>query len=143
MVDNSLKHLCPELQTIVPVFIDRCYSVGIQVNITITWRNAIDQNKAAAAGKSKATAGHSPHNYVDPHGNPCALAFDFAIIRNKQSVQNGEDPDYARAGAIGKGLGLDWGGDWTLEHDHCEPDYDHLQMANWRHYTPIKVTTEV
>lgn len=139
MADSSINDCCPELQIIIPSFTQKCFLVGINTKITITWRGAADQNAAAAAGASKATAGHSPHNFVDLQGRPCALAFDFVILRNGQPVWDGGDPDYARAGAIGKGLGLAWGGDWTLKHDGCEPDYDHLQLPNWRHYQPLHI----
>jgi hypothetical protein len=39
---------------------------------------------------------------------------------------------YRNVGEIGKSLWLGYGGDWTLEKDHCEPDFDHLQMLAWR-----------
>lgn len=139
MADNSIKDCCPELKIIIPQFMIRSSSAGIQLRPIVTWRGAADQNAAAAAGASKATAGHSPHNFVDDQGRPCSLAFDFGIFDRGFYVKDGTDPRYAQAGAIGKGLGLAWGGDWTLEHDGCAPDYDHLQLPNWRHYQPLQI----
>lgn len=134
MSDRDPSHLCPELQAIWPKFVEKCASAGIVVFLTATWRLPADQNAAAAGGASKATAGHSPHNHVDADGNPCSLAFDFGVKKQGIYVKDGTDPYYAHAGAIGKGLGLSYGGDWTLKADGCKPDWDHLQMPNWRRY---------
>ena len=48
------------------------------------------------------------------------------------------DARYEQCGVIAKAIGeamgvpVVWGGDWALEADGCKPDFDHIQMRNWR-----------
>lgn len=132
---SNLLELDPRLQPIAQAFLkDSNASLApSKCVITVTWRNPEAQNAAHAAGLSNAAAGHSPHNCVDINGNPSSRAFDYAILdKDGHYVTNGEDSRYATTGQIGKNLLLVWGGDWTMEKDHCNPDYDHLQMINWK-----------
>lgn len=132
MNDSSLTDLDLRLQPLAQQFLDLC-NQKFTTKITITWRSAQDQNLAASAGLSKATAGHSPHNCCDVSSNPASKAFDFEIIdTNGNYISNGEDPLYTQAGEIAESIGLFWGGRWTKEKDHCNPDYDHVQMQNWK-----------
>ena len=128
MADRNVSDLCPELQGLLPVFIANCADDGITVRAIVTWRSATDQNDAKLAGLSNAAAGQSPHNHINAQGLPCSLAFDFGVFDQGAYVQNGQDARYSKAGAIAKGMGLVWGGDFT------HPDYDHIELANWRQY---------
>ncbi len=113
------------------------------MRITDTWRGSAAQNAAAAGGASKATFGNSPHNCVDEIGHPASRAFDFAVIDDKgQYVKDGKDFRYGVAGRIAEAVGLYWAGRWTLEHDGVEPDFDHIQMVNWRAVPVLKVTPQ-
>jgi hypothetical protein len=47
-------------------------------------------------------------------------------------VQDGRDSRYSAIGLIAVKLGQVWGGSWTPETDACEPDFDHVEMADWR-----------
>lgn len=134
MTDRNPNDLCIELQAILPQFIERCAAAGITVRPIVTWRSATDQNDAKLKGLSNASAGASPHNHVDTEGKPCSLAFDFAVFVLGQYIKDGTNPLYAQAGAIAKGLGLDYGGDW--EH----PDYDHIQLQGWKTYGNPSIT---
>lgn len=137
MTDRDLAHLCPALQAIAPEFLRRCRGLGIDVRIMITYRDEATQNACHKLGLSNATFGSSPHNCEDAAGNPYSKAFDFAVYRDGDYVKNGADALYTQAGAIAEALGLAWGGRWTLKKDGCKPDYDHVQLTDWRNNSGI------
>lgn len=127
MTDRDIADLCPELQAIYWEWLRRCHLAGLRVRAVVTWRADVDQNIAKAKGLSNAGADESPHNCCLPDGTPASKAFDFGVFdENAAYIRDGEHPDYRAAGQIGKECGLDWGGDWH------HPDYDHLQMKNWK-----------
>lgn len=135
MTDKNINDLDPRLRQSAIDFVNMSTAAiaPSKCVITVTYRDAKSQNVAQSLGLSKATAGHSPHNCVDSNGNPASRGFDFAILGPDGSyVSNGADSRYETAGKIGKELGLCWGGDWRMETDGCAPDYDHLQMVNWK-----------
>lgn len=126
MADNALADLDHALQPIAQQWLQKC-NAEFKTRIIITWRNPTDQDAAFNKGLSNARAGHSAHNCCTVTGVPASRAFDFAIYyKDGTPITDGTHPYYARAGAIGKELGLVWGGDWH------KPDYDHLEMANWK-----------
>jgi peptidoglycan L-alanyl-D-glutamate endopeptidase CwlK len=47
--------------------------------------------------------GQSNHNFD--------VAWDIGVFQNGQYLD--ESPAYSKVGEIGRGLGLEWGGDWT------------------------------
>lgn len=106
------------------------------VKVLETFRDEVGQNFVAETGKSKASFGNSPHNCTDTINGeniPAARAFDFGVFdENKKYVSKGADDRYTKLGQLAVALGLEWGGNWTQEKDKCEPDYDHIQQANWR-----------
>lgn len=110
-------------------FLAQCKAAGLDCRITVTWRGEAAQNAAKAANLSRAKFGDSPHNCHDQDGQPCSRAFDFAIFRDGEYVKNGSDSAYSKAGQIGEKLGLTYGGRWHT------PDFDHLQLPNWRNLT--------
>jgi peptidoglycan LD-endopeptidase CwlK len=124
MTDRNLADLDPQLQPAARETIDHANAAlaPSSVEITTTWRNSAAQQAAKVAGLSNAGAGASPHNCCLADGTPAARAFDFSVFNPDGSyVEDGSDPRYRTVGEIGKSLGLAWGGDWTLDHDHCEP----------------------
>lgn len=127
MTDCNPQDLCLELLPIYREWLMKCHEAGLAVRATVTWRSGADQDAAKAKGLSNAGAGRSPHNCVDAHGLPASRAFDFAVFNADASyVKDGTDPRYRLAGDIGIDLGLEYGGDWL------KPDWDHLQLANWK-----------
>lgn len=130
MTDRDQTHLNKLLQPIATEWLANCAAVGLKTEIIVTWRNPADQNAAKAEGLSNAAAGQSPHNICDKNGNPASCAFDFGIFESDGSyVTDGTDPRYAQGGAIGKALGLVYGGDWLWP---CFKDYDHLELESWK-----------
>ena len=137
MTDRDPNHLCEPLRVIYAEWLDRCTVAGLQAKAVVTWRSSLDQNIAKANGLSNATAGDSPHDCCDANGNPASRAFDFGIFEEHGVyITDGNDTRYRQAGEIGEKLGLEWGGRWTLENDGCKPDFDHLQLANWKSSLP-------
>lgn len=103
------------------------------MHLTVTYRCPSDQDAAKASGLSNAGAGRSPHNLYNAVGDPAARAADYAIIGPDGAyIKDGLDPRYAQCGWIAVDLGMGWGGNWTLAVDGCEPDFDHIQMRDWR-----------
>lgn len=130
MTDSNINDLCPELLAIYREWLIQCHAAGLATRAIVTWRSDVEQNTAKAKGLSNAAAGESPHNCCDADGLPASRAFDFAIYDHDASyVRQGSDERYRQAGEIGKSLGLIWGGDWH------HPDYDHLELANWKDET--------
>lgn len=128
MTDRNIADLCPAMQTLYAQWLAACTAAGLNVKAIVTWRSPADQNAAHEAGLSNAVAGQSPHGCCDADGNPASLAWDFGVFSTDGSyVTDGTDPRYAEAGAIGKQLGLVWGGDF-----HSIFDPDHLELADWK-----------
>lgn len=135
MTDRNISDLDPALQPIATEVLDQAALAlaPSTIEITTTWRSPMAQAQAFLDGKSKARAGQSPHECCTADGAPAARAFDFSIFNPDGSyVKDGKDPRYRQVGEIGKSLGLAWGGDWNMERDKVEPDWDHLQMLAWR-----------
>lgn len=126
MTDNNINDLCPELLAIYRQWMMECIAAGLGVKAIVTWRSSSDQNAAKAKGLSNASAGQSPHNCCDDDGNPFSKAFDFAVFEDGTYITDGRDDRYTQAGEIGEKLGLTWGGRWS------HPDFDHLELKNWK-----------
>lgn len=125
----KLEQLSPYMQGKAVAFVDACKKAGMSdVLIICTYRSAADQQAAFDAHLSMCKPGMSAHNAVDAHGNPCAEAFDIGIIRNGKYVGDGEDPDYAKAGAIGESVGLAWSGRWKGKLQ----EVGHFQNPTWK-----------
>lgn len=125
MTDSNLNDLCEVLQPIAREFLFRCNKLFV-TKIIVTWRDADAQGAAYDQGLSHAKAGESPHNCCLADGTPAARGFDFAIFFNGAYITDGTDSRYEQAGQIAKDLGLAWGGSWH------NPDYDHVEISNWR-----------
>jgi peptidoglycan L-alanyl-D-glutamate endopeptidase CwlK len=94
---------------------------GYPVLITSTYRDDEKQNALYAQGRTKpgsivtnAKAGQSLHNY--------RLAFD--ICKNIRGQEFNDAKFFSTAGAIGREMGLTWGGDWK------SPDRPHFEFTN-------------
>lgn len=135
MTDRNLNDLVAELRDKAVQFLTEANAAVAPstVEIIVTWRSSSEQAVAKAQGLSNAGPDESPHNCTLADGTPASRAFDWGCFNPDGSfVTNGKDPRYATCGAIVKSLDLDWGGDWTLEKDGCEPDDDHAQLHDWR-----------
>ena len=107
---RNLSDLHPVVQDMAKKFIAAAKKEGIDVLVTSTYRDGESQNSLYAQGRTKpgrivtnARAGQSWHNY--------RLAFDVVPIVNGKAMWN-DLRTFRRLGAIGKGVGLEWAGDW-------------------------------
>lgn len=138
-LDTLLKKAVDKLNGVHPVIVDKAlqlvtkaHSEKIYIIITQGFRSIAEQDKLYAQGRTtsgsivtNAKGGYSYHNY--------GLAFDFAVLDNISTVNWNVDNRWKRVGALGKSLGLEWGGDWTSFKDY--PHFQHtfgLSLAQLR-----------
>ena len=117
---REISKLHPELIPICNEFIKRCKAAGLNVLVTDTFRSKAEQTDLYSQGRT--TKGNivtncqypdSPHNW--------GVAFDFCRNVKGREYDN-SDRFFERCGAIGKQLGLTWGGDWKkfVDKPHLE-----------------------
>ena len=121
---SRLRTLQPTLQPLAQTFLERCAEAGIPCEITQGTRTFAEQQRIYDQGRSapgavvtQAKPGDSYHQY--------GLAFDVVPTAYKSLPDwNPGGPFWATIGAIGKSLGLEWGGDWRT------PDQPHFQIPS-------------
>lgn len=101
--------------------VKRCFKLGIPMFAHCVNRGSEEQNRLYRAGRSKARAGESPHNFGAAadivHGTK---AWD--LTRKQWGI----------IGHVGKelaaslGFSVEWGGDWKFY------DPAHWELSNWR-----------
>jgi peptidoglycan L-alanyl-D-glutamate endopeptidase CwlK len=94
-----------------------CAQAGLSVMVSQGLRSWAEQDALYAKGRTappigrqhvvtKAKGGQSYHNF--------GLAFDIMILDALGKADwNPSHPGWNAAGALGKSVGLEWGGDWT------------------------------
>ena len=80
-------------------------------------RNAAEQADCVRRGTSSLHYPNSHHNW--------GTAFDFCRNDGK-GAYNDSDGFFSKVGAIGRKIGLEWGGDWT-----SPVDKPHFQLPDW------------
>ncbi|WP_069999455.1 M15 family metallopeptidase [Cellulosilyticum sp. I15G10I2] len=109
---RDINKLTPETKILCLRFLAECKAQGLNIGISETWRSEERQKEMIKSGASKIT--RSKH--MD------GLAFDFY---NNQVGNLYPDDIMRKCGAIGKKLGLYWGGDFKGFYDSC-----HLENNN-------------
>ena len=120
--DITLLH--PEVQAIIPKFLEECKKQGLIVKTTDTVRTKQEQDDLYAQGRTKpgkivtwVKYPYSNHNW--------GMAFD--ICRNDgKGAYNDSDGWFAKVGQIGKKFGLTWGGEWK-----GTPDKPHFELTKY------------
>ena len=108
---RDIDDLLPRVASKCRAFVAACEAAGIPVLITSTYRDKESQDALYAQGRTapgprvtNARGGQSYHQY--------RVAFDFVpMVAGKAQRSNMILID--QCGKIGKGLGLEWAGDWT------------------------------
>lgn len=129
---RKIEDLHPKMQVKARAFVDKCHAAGVDVLVTCTYRDAEEQNRLYARGRTvtiedghkvgkvtNAKAGQSMHNY--------RLAFDCVPLRAGKPVWGTTGADAAlweRVGAIGESVGLEWAGRWKTFRE-----YPHFQLT--------------
>ena len=129
LLDRSQKaidSLDPSLQPIARQFLTDAHAAGYKVVITSGRRTMAEQAALYAQGRTtsgsvvtKAQPGDSAHNF--------GLSFDFAFANTLGQPTWPENGPWAEVAAIGKKLGLEWGGDWKSFKDR-----PHLELPTWK-----------
>lgn len=121
--EPKLQKLHPTLAAKARQLITAAFKEGINIIITQGYRSKEEQDALHAQGRTRpgkkvtnAPGGYSYHNY--------GLAFDFAVLNDDGSINWTVDNKWKRVGALGKSLGLEWGGDWK-----GFKDYPHFQFT--------------
>ncbi|OMD89463.1 M15 family metallopeptidase [Paenibacillus odorifer] len=142
---KRLTNLHPVVRSVATALIERCYKLNISILITQGLRTIAEQDALYAQGRTKpgaivtnARGGYSYHNF--------GLAVDFALLLpNGSSVSwdmcrdgnNNQIADWQEVVKEAKGLGFEWGGDWT-----SFKDYPHFQMAFGLTLTQLRAGTK-
>ena len=124
--DKNIATLASSMQPLVRDFVTRARAAGYPVVIASGTRTIGEQNELYAKGRTEpggkvtnAKGGESAHNF--------GLAVDFAFGNAVGRPTWPNDGPWAAAAAIGKKVGLEWGGDWK-----SFKDQPHLEMPGWR-----------
>lgn len=122
--DITMCH--PRLQAKAKELVAECAKVGIKIKITDCFRSVAEQDALYAKGRT--TAGKIVTNcrgtdYASMH--MWGVAFDFCLDSRTGAYDNSSGL-FNKVGAIGKKIGLEWGGDWT-----SFVDLPHFQLPNW------------
>jgi len=116
--ETNITTLHPEVRPYARALIRKALDQGIVIKVISGTRTYEQQNALYEQGRSKpgpivtkARGGHSNHNF--------GIAFDIGLFENGKYVP--ESSIYKVVGALGKEIGLEWGGDWTSIQD--EPHF--------------------
>jgi peptidoglycan LD-endopeptidase CwlK len=119
--EASIQSLLPAAQRKAREFMKAVLRDGVAVKVISGTRTFAEQNRLYRQGRdlpgpkiTRARGGQSNHNF--------GVAWDIGVFQNGQYLD--ESPLYRRVGGIGKGLGLEWGGDWR-----GFPDEPHFQVV--------------
>jgi hypothetical protein len=109
---QRLARVNPKIGQLGLRMVDVCAQAGLAILITQGLRSWEEQDALYAQGRTapgkivtKARGGQSWHNF--------GLAFDILVLDSVGKADwDAAHPGWLRAAAIGKSLGLEWGGDW-------------------------------
>ena len=108
---RKLSDLHPVVEALARKHIEKCAEAGIDLLIYCTYRDAESQNSLYAQGRTSpgkivtnARGGDSFHNW--------RVAYDCVpLVEGKPAWS--DSSLYAKVGAIGESLGLEWSGRWS------------------------------
>ena len=135
---RDVTTLHPELQALCKTFMAQCKAKGLNVLITETIRTVQYQDELYAKGRTtpgSIVTGARGSTYSSPH--QWGLAFD--ICKNIRGHEYNDMSFFHACGAIGRALGLHWGGDFK-----SSKDYPHFQWDGKSGcFMPTGVTTQL
>jgi hypothetical protein len=124
MRDTSQLH--PELQKKLKQLVKQCEKEGLKIGISECLRTTKEQDDLYAQGRTKPgtiVTNCMGKTYSSMH--QWGVAFDF--YRNDgKGAYNTSGKFFEKVGAIGRDLGLEWGGDWKSFRD-----MPHFQLPDW------------
>lgn len=124
MRDITLCH--PRLQKLATELVQKCATQGLQIKIGETLRTRSEQDALYAQGRT--TPGNIVTNakgssYSSYH--QWGTAFDIYRADGKGTYYD-NDGFFAKVGAVGVSIGLEWGGNWK-----SIVDKPHFQLPDW------------
>lgn len=123
---RDVSQLHPELQKKLRKLVKQCEINGLKIGISECLRSTKEQDDLYAQGRTKPgpiVTNARGSNYSSMH--QWGVAFDF--YRNDgKGAYNTSGKFFEKVGAIGKSIGLEWGGDWK-----SIKDMPHFQLPNW------------
>ncbi len=124
--EGNIATLHPRVRPYARGLIEKAAKVGVIIKVTSGMRTYAEQDELYAQGRTKsgnivtnARGGYSNHNF--------GLAFDVTVFKGSDDPEKAKTPvwesgAYQTLGALGKDIGLEWGGDWK------KPDEPHYQL---------------
>ena len=123
---RNVSQLHPELQKKVVKLQKECLKAGIKIKIGECFRTVAEQNALYAKGRTapgSIITNAKGNSYSSMH--QWGVAFDFARYDKKNPYDN-TDGFFEKVGAVGKSIGLIWGGDWLTPKDR-----PHFQLSDY------------
>ena len=122
---RGIEKLHPEAQVLAKKLVEECKKAGLNIAITETWRTKTEQDALYAKGRTDKTS-KIVTNCKYPQSPHCwGVAFDFCRNDGKGAYYDA-DGFFSKVGAIGKRLGLFWGGDFKRFKDK-----PHLELKKY------------
>lgn len=131
---RNVSQLHPTLQKKVVKLQQECKRQGIKIKIGECFRTAAEQNALYAKGRTapgSIVTNAKGNSYSSMH--QWGVAFDFFLDmdvdkdgKTSDDAFNNTTKLFNKVGAIGKKLGLEWGGDWK-----SIKDLPHFQLPDW------------
>lgn len=131
---RNVSQLHPELQKKVVKLQKECLKAGIKIKIGECFRTVAEQNALYAKGRTapgRIVTNAKGNSYSSMH--QWGVAFDFFLDmdvdkdgKTSDDAFNNATKLFNKVGAIGKKLGLEWGGDWK-----SIKDLPHFQLPDW------------
>lgn len=131
---RNVSQLHPELQKKVVKLQKECLKAGIKIKIGECFRTVAEQNALYAKGRTtpgSIVTNAKGNSYSSMH--QWGVAFDFFLDmdvdkdgKTSDDAFNNATKLFNKVGAIGKKLGLEWGGDWK-----SIKDLPHFQLPDW------------
>lgn len=114
--DRRIESLHPTAQKACRLFLDECEKAGVNIFITETYRSQARQNYLYAQGRTRPG---QKVTWTLNSNHKSKLAWDIAVSPPRSLY---DVATLNKAGAIARGLGITWGGDWrpTIDRPHFE-----------------------
>ena len=123
---REISKLHPRLQTKITEFQEKCKAHRLKIGIGECLRTAAEQDALYAQGRTKPgkkVTNSRGSSYSSMH--QWGVAFDIYRADGKGAYYD-KDGFFAKAGAIGESIGLEWGGHWR-----SIVDTPHFQLPDW------------
>src|SRR3972149_7885015 len=129
-MSRLLDDLTPFFRVLAVELLARLVEAGIPVLIVNTLRSVEEQEVNIKNGVSWTKNSRHLPNSIDGKAQAIDICpYDQFNLHGPDKLNwNFSDPVWQKIGNIGKGLGLEWGGDWPNNPPKSRPDGAHFQL---------------